>query len=84
MDRLILPLDRNLVESDGSPTGEFRKQLKKLEIRTYILGNGTPEGNVSAPIGSSYKDLDGTTGTIAYFKKLRDIGGDTSQGWILE
>lgn len=73
-----------MFEQDGYMSQESRVQFKKIEDRTYILGNGTPEGNVSAPIGATYKDLDGTTGTISYFKKLDSIGGDKSQGWVLE
>lgn len=65
-------------------TQESRVLFKKIEDRTYIIGSGSPEGNVSALIGQTYKDLDGVTGSITYFKKLDNIGGDKSQGWVLE
>lgn len=73
-----------MFDQDNYMTQESRVQFKKIEDRTYIVGNGTPEGMVSAPIASTYKDLDGTTGSITYFKKLANVGGDESKGWVLE
>ncbi len=84
VDRVIIPVNRPFVDDKKNLTKEARLQMKNLESRTYILGDGPPEGIVSAQRGQSYKDLNGTTGTISYFKSLADIGGDTSLGWILE
>ncbi len=48
-----------------------------------LSGTGTPETFVSAPIKVRYMDTAGTTGNILYIKKLADIGGDATKGWIL-
>lgn len=45
---------------------------------THILGRGSPEGVIEAPIGSLFRRLDGTPGETLYVK---ESGGDTSAGW---
>ena len=72
-----------IVDSEGIASKEMRLWSLLITSRTSILGNGSPEGVVEARIGREYADLDGTTGTIKYFKKLNDIGGNKKQGWIL-
>ena len=83
-DKLLISTNRNFTDSEGKLTQEARLFINGLINRLPILGNGNPEGVVNAPVGQNYKDLDGTTGSISYFKKLADIGGDTSKGWVLE
>lgn len=43
-----------------------------------LVGSGTPEGIVAAPVGSTYRRIDGGTGTVFYVK---ETGGGTSAGW---
>lgn len=44
-----------------------------------IHGDGTPQGVVSAPVGSRYFRTDGGTGTTFY---LKETGTTTSSGWV--
>jgi len=74
---------RPIINSEGVASKEMRLWSILITDRALILGNGSPESVVDARIGAEYADLDGTTGTIKYFKKLDNIGGDKSQGWIL-
>ncbi|MCK5237640.1 MAG: hypothetical protein KAR06_11750 [Deltaproteobacteria bacterium] len=46
--------------------------------RKILSGAGTPEGNITAPVGSLYLRTDGTVGTVAYHKQSGV--GDT--GWV--
>ena len=74
---------RKVVEDDGVASKELRLWAIAITERILILGQGSPEGVVEARVGREYADTDGTTGTIKYFKKLDNISGDKSQGWIL-
>ena len=74
---------RPIIDDNGVASKEMRLWSILITDRALILGNGSPESVVGARIGAEYADLDGTTGTIKYFKKLDNIGGDKSQGWIL-
>lgn len=67
----MLPSDRML---------DWMSQITDLDI---IIGTGSPEGVVIARQGREYMDDAGSAGAIKYIKKLADIGGDRSQGWIL-
>lgn len=58
----------------------FSEQTNALET---LSGVGSPEGIVSARSKREYMDETGTTGNIKYIKKLDNIGGDTTKGWIL-
>lgn len=78
-----LTANRPIVEADGTSSQEMRVWAAEQTNYALILGNGTPEGVVEAAKGREYADLDGTTGTIKYFKQLDDIAGDKTTGWIL-
>lgn len=84
VDRVAINYNNKFVDESGYPSQEIRLQILKVQERTYILGEGSPEGQVDAPRGSTYKDLNGTTGSITYFKSQAEIMGDGSRGWILE
>ena len=43
-----------------------------------LSGTGTPEGSVTAPIGSIYMRVDGSTGTTLYVKE----SGTGNTGWV--
>jgi hypothetical protein len=44
----------------------------------YRQGHGSPEGVVTAPVGSAYLDLDGGAGTTFYVKET----GTGNTGWV--
>lgn len=46
-------------------------------------GNGQPQGVVAAPIGSTYIQLDGTTGAVRWLKAA-GVDENDNTGWILE
>jgi hypothetical protein len=45
---------------------------------TTTIGTGTPNGVVTAPIGSDYRNLTGTTGTVFWVKQ----SGTGNSGWV--
>ena len=59
-----------------------RKQLVSEYINEYILynyvGSGSPEGVVTAPVGSIYHRTDGGASTSLYVKE----SGTGNTGWI--
>lgn len=44
----------------------------------FRRGAGTPEGNVTAPVGSAYLRTDGGAGTTLYIKE----SGTGNTGWV--
>ena len=48
-----------------------------------LSGSGSPEGVIEASIKRFYMDTGGSAGSILYIKKLADVGGDRTKGWIL-
>ena len=72
-----------IVDEEGKSLQVFTLFLIDLLNRTTLVGSGSPEGVVSAVSGRTYMDDTGTTGSILYVKKLNDISGDTTKGWIL-
>ena len=44
---------------------------------TELTGSGTPEGSITAPPGSTYKDLSGGSGATFYVKET----GTGNTGW---
>lgn len=85
----IVPPDstRPIVEEDLTMEQVYREWARQVSnevsYRSLIFGTGSPETVVEAEKGSEYMDESGTTGNIKYIKKLADIAGDKSQGWIL-
>lgn len=45
----------------------------------FLEGNGRPDGQVAAPVGSRYIDKTGAQGAVEWVKRA---GGDTNTGWI--
>ena len=77
----MLSLDRNnaVTDKDGKPLQKlsiFGEQCAALEI---LSGVGSPEGVVSAKMKRQY--MEETTGQL-YIKRVNDIGGDTTMGWV--
>jgi len=57
-----------------------------MENVTNLLtanGTGSPESVVNGVVGRGYVDTAGAPGSVFYVKQLSDIGGDTTQGWVL-
>ena len=81
----ITPPDANrtILNEDGTMEQSFRSWTGNVTRLALITGTGSPEGVVPALQGSQYMDDAGTTGAIKYIKRDDNIGGDTSQGWIL-
>lgn len=44
-----------------------------------LTGNGTPEGSLAAPVGSTFARIDGTPGATFYVK---ESGGNGATGWV--
>lgn len=77
----MLKLDRNtpVIDKDFKPLQKlqmFSEQCAALEI---LSGVGSPDGVVSAKIKTLY--MEEVTGQI-YIKRVNDVGGDTSLGWV--
>ena len=74
---------RPIANESGIATQEFRVWIQTISNRSLIIGSGSPEGVIIAPIGSEYMNSAGTASSIKYIKRDSDIAGDKSQGWIL-
>lgn len=74
----ILPI----VNENGTMKDSFRSFTYLITFLPVIIGTGSPEGVISANVSRLYMDDSGGAGTILYVKKLTDIGGNTTMGWI--
>ena len=75
---------RPLVNDDLSPSTQLNTWLKIITTQSTIIGEGSPEGVVSALVTAEYMDLNGVTGSLMYRKRDADDGlGDTTKGWVL-
>lgn len=74
--------DAQIVTSDGRMTDEFQRFINQITQLDLIVGTGSPEGVIEATVGRAYVDDTGATGSLLYMKKLADIGGDRTQGWV--
>lgn len=79
----MINIPQNIIGKDGQPTLQFRIWIEDVTDLQIAEGSGSPEGVLKAMVNKLYKDTAGTASNIVYIKKLSDIGGDTSQGWIL-
>lgn len=77
-----LPRDHVFLE-DGVLSDRAREVLRLLVELDILEGTGSPEGVVEAKPRRQYMNTAGTAGSILYIKKLADISGDRTQGWIL-
>lgn len=82
--RVLQPAtDRPLVESDGAQSKQTQTWTKAITDQSLIIGEDSPEGVVEAPQGARYMNTLGGTGSLIYYKRDADIGGDRALGWIL-
>lgn len=73
---------KNLIDAQVGGTSKFRVDtMGKISINngpTISSGTGTPEGVVTAPVGSLYTRTDGGAGTTLYVKE----SGTGNTGWV--
>ena len=77
----IQALERNyIIINDGMASAEFSEFLEHVQNRINLdfVGTGSPEGVVSANIGSTYRRLDGGASTSFYVKE----SGTDNLGWV--
>lgn len=70
----------NVIKPEAAGTGTASKvdyHLTATNVR-ITSGSGSPEGVVSAPVGSEYHRTDGGTGTTLYIKE----SGSGNTGWV--
>lgn len=78
---------RPVVEENSTQTQEMREWTQAMtnliNFQEIATGTGSPETVLSASVTKLYMDDTGSAGNILYIKKLADIAGDDTQGWIL-
>lgn len=52
--------------------------INRLKQRPVLMGNGTPEAKITAPVGALYVRLDGGASTTLYVKE----SGSAATGWV--
>jgi hypothetical protein len=57
---------------------EWQAWLQASHDLGVLSGSGTPEGNVTAPVGTLYRRKDGGAGTTLYVKE----SGTGASGWV--
>ncbi len=75
MPKPAVPQVGDLLRYDGT---QWVSSVSRL-----FEGNGQPEGLVAAPVGSTYIQLDGTTGAVRWLKTA-GIDENDNTGWTLE
>ena len=78
-------LDHNLsiVNSSGAPSDSFRFWAAHVSRNMPVIGEGSPEGVVSALKYSLYIDESNPLTPIQYRKMLDSVSGDKLKGWAL-
>ena len=77
-DAEYLDSGKLVIDADGIPFESASKGY--VDQRVPITGTGSPEGKVSAPVGSIYVDSAATTGAIRWIK----TSGTGNTGWVVE
>ncbi len=70
----------NVIKPEAAGTGTASKvdyHLTATDVR-ITSGSGSPEGVVTAPVGTTYHRTDGSTGTTVYIKE----SGTGNTGWV--
>jgi len=82
---LINQLIRSLPisDDDNQMSQRFYSWTQAITNLQILTGSGSPESVVVATETTLYMNTAGTAGNILYIKKLSDVAGDRSQGWIL-
>jgi hypothetical protein len=68
-----------IIVNNGMPTKELSEFFEHIQNRVNLdfVGTGSPEGVITAPIGCTYRRLDGGAGTSFYVKE----SGTSNTGW---
>jgi len=72
-----------IILENGTMAEPFRLWTQQITRMEVLMGTGSPETVVDAPMGKFYFDDAGTAGAILYIKRDTDIGGDPTKGWVL-
>jgi len=82
---LINQLIRSLPisDDDNEMSQRFYSWTQAITNLQILTGSGSPESVVVATETTLYMNTAGAAGNILYIKKLSDVAGDRSQGWIL-
>lgn len=77
----MLNLDRNtpVVDKEGKPLQKLQMASEQWNSLEILSGVGAPNGVVPAKMKRQY--MDETTGQL-YIKRVNDVGGDTTLGWV--
>ena len=77
----INPLTRNqpVVDEQLRPLQNLQVFSEQVAALAFFTGSGSPEGVVSARQLKQYMDT--ATGQT-YIKRVDDVGGDTTLGWV--
>ncbi len=81
-ERVTLNFNTPLVYRDGTATPYLQTQLLKLAAAIPIIGSGSPEGAVLAPVYSLYIDETDPLVPVQYRKMLDELSGDRKNGWV--
>ena len=72
-----------ILDQNGNSSQRFYTWTQAITNLQILTGSGSPETVVEATETTLYMNTAGTAGNILYIKKLSDISGDRSRGWIL-
>lgn len=72
-----------IIDKEGKMEQVFRTWTQDITRLDLIIGTGSPEGVIDAEQGREYMDRSGTASALKYIKRDSNIGGDSTQGWIL-
>lgn len=78
---MLNPLTRNqpVVDAEFKPLQNLQIFSEQCAAFSWMSGAGSPEGVISARKFRQY--MDDITGQT-YIKRVDDIGGDTTLGWV--
>lgn len=80
VDSAVAPkADKSYVDSALEPKADKSYVDSLTPLRSFV-GTGSPEGKVTAPVGSVYTDSAATNGAIRWVK----TSGTGSAGWVVE
>lgn len=69
---------RSLHSLDLVEINEVFNDIYRAIEELPIIGTGSPEGEIEAPVGKLYLDKDGGTSTVLYVKE----SGTGKTGWV--
>lgn len=81
--RQTIPNQSWPIVSNSLMTQDFYTFIQAVGNSIPIVGTGSPEGVITATQRAFYIDEAGSAGSVLYVKKLNDIGGNKSLGWVL-